>query len=168
MKHNSNVMVCSIWLLWTPYLYLGPFVRYSTSKFLGFDLDLWPKQVIWGQINLYHSKAHIWLPIWLLFDNISPSSFPAMFGISGCTSTVICRWRLTSLISPARAFITFVSYVSCAGVSPRTRICYRLQSILRAAARLVLQLPGWASVSNLMSVQLFWLSIPQRIQIKLC
>ena len=44
----------------------------------------------------------------------------------------------------------------------------RLQSILRAAARLVLQLPGWASVSNLMRVQLYWLSIPQRIQFKLC
>ena len=44
----------------------------------------------------------------------------------------------------------------------------RLQSILRAAARLVLQLPGWASVLNLMRVQLHWLSIPQRIQFKLC
>ena len=45
-----------------------------------------------------------------------------MFETSGCTSTVICRWRLTSLNSPARAFITFVSYVSCAGVSPRTQL----------------------------------------------
>ena len=50
---------------------------------------------------------------------------------------------------------------------PQTQI-NRLQSILRAAARLVLQLPGWASVSNLMRVQLHWLSIPQRIQFKLC
>ena len=32
----------SIWLLWTPSLYLVPFSRYSTSKFLRFDLDLWP------------------------------------------------------------------------------------------------------------------------------
>ena len=38
---------------------------------------------------------------------------------------------------------------------PQTQI-NRLQSILRAAARLVLQLPGWASVSNLMRVQLHW------------
>ena len=46
---------------------------------------------------------------------------PAMFGISGCMSTVIYLWSLTSLISLARAFITFLSYVvSCAGVSPRT------------------------------------------------
>ena len=50
---------------------------------------------------------------------------------------------------------------------PQTKI-NRLQSILRAAARLVLLLPGWASVSNLMRVQLHWLSIPQRIQFKLC
>ena len=56
-----------IWLLWTTSLYLVPFSRYSTSKFLGFDLDLWPLRVIWGQNNLYRSKAHIWLPIWLLW-----------------------------------------------------------------------------------------------------
>ena len=56
-----------IWLLWTTSLYLVPFSRYSTSKFLGFDLDLWPLKVIWGQTNLYRLKAHIWLPIWLLW-----------------------------------------------------------------------------------------------------
>ena len=56
-----------IWLLWTRSLYLVPFSRYSTSKFLGFDLNLWPLRVIWGQNNLYRSKAHIWLPIWLLW-----------------------------------------------------------------------------------------------------
>ena len=49
--------------LWTPSLYLVPFSRYSTSKFLGFYLDLWPLKVIWGQKKLYHSKGHIWLPI---------------------------------------------------------------------------------------------------------
>ena len=47
--------------------YLVPFSRYSTSKFLGFDLDLWPLKVIWGQKKLYYSKSHIWLPIWLLW-----------------------------------------------------------------------------------------------------
>ena len=56
-----------IWLLWTPSLYLVPFSGYSTSKFSGFDLDLWPLKVIWGQKILYHSEAHIWLPIWLLW-----------------------------------------------------------------------------------------------------
>ena len=56
-----------IWLQWTTSLYLVPFSRYSTSKFLGFDFDLWPLKIIWGQKILYHSKAHIWLPIWLLW-----------------------------------------------------------------------------------------------------
>ena len=56
-----------IWLLWTLSLYLVSFSRYSISKFLGFDFDLWPLKVIWGQEKLYHSKAHIWLPIWLLW-----------------------------------------------------------------------------------------------------
>ena len=56
----------AIWLLWTRSLYLVPFSRYSTSKFVGFDLDLWPLEGIWGQNNLYRSKAHIWLAIWLL------------------------------------------------------------------------------------------------------
>ena len=52
-----------IWLLWIPSLYLLPFSRYSTSNNLGFDLDLWPLKVIWGQQIFYRSKAHIWLPI---------------------------------------------------------------------------------------------------------
>ena len=56
-----------IWLLWTTSLYLVPFQRYLTSKFLGFDLDFWTLKVIWGQKILYCSKAHIWLPIWLLW-----------------------------------------------------------------------------------------------------
>ena len=30
-------------------LYLVPFSRYLTSKFSGFDLDLWPLEVTWGQ-----------------------------------------------------------------------------------------------------------------------
>ena len=44
-------------------LYLVPFSRYSTSKFLGFDLDLWPLGVTWGRTYFHHLKAHIWLPI---------------------------------------------------------------------------------------------------------
>ena len=65
-----------IWLLWTTSLYLVPFSRYSTLKFLGFDLDLWPLKVIWGRKILYHSKAHIWLPIWLL---LTPSLYLVPF-----------------------------------------------------------------------------------------
>ena len=65
--HSKAHIWLPIWLLWTTSLYLVPFQRYSTSKFLGFDLDLWPLKVIWGQKNLYHSKAQIWLSIWLLW-----------------------------------------------------------------------------------------------------
>ena len=41
------------------------FLRYLTSNFWEFDIDLWPLEVNWGQIFLYHSKARIWLPFWL-------------------------------------------------------------------------------------------------------
>ena len=43
--------------------YLVPFSRYSTSKFLGFDLDLWPLGATLGQKYFHHSKAHTLLPI---------------------------------------------------------------------------------------------------------
>ena len=43
-----------------------------------------------------------------------------------------------------------------------------LQSVLRAAARLVLQLPYRASVSDIMRRQLHWLEMPDRIRFKLC
>ena len=67
LHHSKAHIRLPIWLLWTPSLYLVPSSRYSTSKFLGFDLDLWPLKVIWGQKKIYHSEAHIWLPIWLLW-----------------------------------------------------------------------------------------------------
>ena len=44
----------------------------------------------------------------------------------------------------------------------------RLQSIMKASARLVLRLPSHASVTERMHRQLHWLDIPQRITYKLC
>ena len=67
INHSKGHIWLPIWLLWTPSLYLVPFPRYSTSKCFGFDLDLWPLEVIWGQKTINHSKGHIWLPIWLLW-----------------------------------------------------------------------------------------------------
>ena len=67
VNHLKAHIWLPIWLLWTPYLYFVPFSRYSTSKVLGFDLDLWPLKVIQGQNMQYHSKARIRLPIWLLW-----------------------------------------------------------------------------------------------------
>ena len=43
-----------------------------------------------------------------------------------------------------------------------------LQSVLRAAARLVLSLPKWASVSDAMHDKLHWLPFPERVEFKLC
>ena len=44
----------------------------------------------------------------------------------------------------------------------------RLQSVLKSAARLILLLPGHASVTDRMKKQLHWLTLPQRITYKLC
>ena len=44
----------------------------------------------------------------------------------------------------------------------------RLQSVLRTAARLVLSLPRWASVSDAMHDKLHWLPFPERVEFKLC
>ena len=74
--HSKAHIRLPIWLLWTTSLYLVPISRYSTYEFLGFDLDLWPLKVIWGQKILYYSKAHIWLPIWLL---LTPSLYLVPF-----------------------------------------------------------------------------------------
>ena len=67
LYHSKAHIWLPIWLLWTPYPYLVPLSRYSTSKFLGFYLDLSPLKVIWGQNLLYYSNGYIWLPIWLLW-----------------------------------------------------------------------------------------------------
>ena len=44
----------------------------------------------------------------------------------------------------------------------------RLQSVLRAVARLVLRLLKWASVSEAMRQKLHWLPYPKRVEFKLC
>ena len=76
--------------------------------------------------------------------SIKPSSYVR---ISGCTSTVIYLWRLTSLISPARAFITFVSYVlfpeSHHGLSS---LAY--QSTCSQSGRLLQRSSGWPATDT--------------------
>ena len=42
------------------------------------------------------------------------------------------------------------------------------KGVLRAAARLVLRLPKWASVSKAMRKKLHWLPYPERVEFKLC
>ena len=53
--------------------YLVPFFRYSTSKFLRFDLDLWHLEVTWGRKYFHYSKAHTWLPIYFFWHFLSIS-----------------------------------------------------------------------------------------------
>ena len=108
LNHSKAHIWLPIWLLWTPSLYLVPFSRYSTSKFLGFDLDLWPQKVIWGQNFLYHSKAHIWLPIWLLW---TPSLYLVPFSrysISKFLGFDLDLWPL-KVIWGRKKFILFES-----------------------------------------------------------
>ena len=61
--HSKAHTWLPIHLLLTLSLYFVPFSRYSMLKFLGFDLDLWPLEVTWGQNYFCHSKAHTWPPI---------------------------------------------------------------------------------------------------------
>ena len=52
-KANTSL---PIWLLVT--FNLVHFLRYLASKFLGFDVDLWPLKVTWGQKYSHYSKDH--------------------------------------------------------------------------------------------------------------
>ena len=74
-------------------LYLVPFSRYSTSKFLGFDLDLWPLGVTWGQIYFHHLKAHICLSILTPIDTFSLSR--TVFEIFDFKVLRVWPWPLT-------------------------------------------------------------------------
>ena len=44
----------------------------------------------------------------------------------------------------------------------------QLQSVMKAAARLIFRLPGHASVTDLINSKLHWLNFPQRVNYKLC
>ena len=59
LYHSKSHIWLPIWLLWTPSLYLVPFSRYSTSKFLGFALDLWPLKVNWGKKNIPFERPYM-------------------------------------------------------------------------------------------------------------
>ena len=81
-----------IWLLWTPSLYLVLFSRYSTSKILGFDLDLWPLKVIWGQKNIPFESPYMTSYLTSM-DNISLSL--TVFEIFDFKKFRVWPWPLT-------------------------------------------------------------------------
>ena len=115
------------------------------------------------------------------------------FAISVSWSTATWRFWTTSTTWLASAFTSYASYASsdvhwrrklhtrlsgpsstpesnCNGLlaaGPKY-LHEKLQCVLRAAARLVLQLPHRASVSDIMRRQLHWLEMPDRIRFKLC
>ena len=62
-RHSKAHTWLPISLPLTLSLYLVAFLRYLTSKFLGFDLDFRPLNVTWGRNCFRHSKAHTWLPV---------------------------------------------------------------------------------------------------------
>ena len=104
LYHSKNHIWLPIWLLWTTSLYLVPFSRYSTSKFLGFDLDLWPLKVIWCQKKLYRLKSHIWLSIWLLW---TPSLYLVTFSRYSTSKVLgfdLDLWPLNSIWSPKNIY----------------------------------------------------------------
>ena len=116
------------------------------------------------------------------------------FAILVSWSTATWRFWTTSTTWLASAFTSYASYASSdvhwrrklhtrlSVPSSHTRVDYcngllaagpkylheKLQCVLRAAARLVLQLPHRASISDIMRRQLHWLEMPDRIRFKLC
>ena len=82
----------------------------------------------------------------------------------------VIRWSLTTdaAHSLVRALIhTRIDYCNGLLAAGPKYLHEKLQSVLRAAARLVLQLPHRASVSGIMRGQLHWLEMPDRVRFKL-
>ena len=121
-----------------------------------------------------------------LFGTVSPP------GISELSLTVICRFQHSHITSECfyylrqlrlvRRSLTMDAAHALVRAMIHSRLDYcnsllaglstgqmsRLQSVLRAAAWLVLGLPGRAPVSAAMHDTLHWLSFPQRVMFKLC
>ena len=126
------------------HLYLVPFSRYSTSKFLGFDLS--HLIVIWGQKILYHSKDHIWLPIWLLwtpylylgpFSRHSTSKFH-------CFDLDIWPLKVKILYTIEKPIYDFLS-----GSFPSSQKCAIVTPILKKPSLDSCDLSNYRPVSNL-------------------
>ena len=91
----------------------------------------------------------------------------------------ICFYQLHQLLIIGRSLTTDAAH-SLVRALIHTRVDYcngllaaglkylheKLQSVLRAATRLVLQIPYRASVSEIMRQQLHWLEMPDRVRFK--
>ena len=107
-----------------------------------------------------HMKKSIWLQIF------KPSRY--LEGLNRASSQDSCQ-SIEAAHSLVRALIhTRVDYCNGLLAAGPKYLHEKLQCVLRAAARLVLQLPHRASVSDIMRRQLHWLDMPDRIRFKLC
>ena len=93
LYHSKAHIWLPIWLLWTTSLYLVPFSRYLTSKFLGFDLDLWPLKIIWGQKICIPFESPYMTSYLTSMDNISLSR--TVFEIFDFKVFRVWPWPLT-------------------------------------------------------------------------
>ena len=94
MLYRSKAHIwLAIWLLWTIFLYLVPFSRYSTSKLFRLDLDLWPQKVIWGQKILIPFESPYMTCYLTSMDNISLSR--TVFEIFDFKVVKVRPWPLT-------------------------------------------------------------------------
>ena len=126
LKAHIWLPIC---LPWTTYLYLVSFSKYLTSKFLGFDLDLWPLKVIWGQNFVYHLKSRIWLPIWLLRDNAGQGQghffYPRKGTFSHQTASFeILRMKIGSAVLAVRVPKSVKSFFKKKRKKSQTLICW--------------------------------------------
>ena len=126
LYHSKGHIWLPIWLLWTPSLYLVPFSRYSTSKFLGFDLDLWPLKVIWGQKKIIHLERPYMTSYLTSMDTISLSH--TVFEIFDFEVFRVWPWPLTpkghlgskKIITLERPYMTsYLSFMDIVSL-PRT------------------------------------------------
>ena len=112
--------------------YLVPFFRYSTSKFLRFDLDLWHLEVTRGRKYFHYSKAHTWLLIYFLLT-LSPRS-RTVFEIFDFKVSRVWPWTLTFRGHPrSRIFLLFeipymTSYLTSIDTFSLSRIVVEIYS----------------------------------------
>ena len=78
-------------------------------------------------------------------------------------------WPRVSTVMATKTLIhSCLDYCNRVLAHPSIEKCKRSQSVLKSAARLIFQMPGRASVTDLIRSKLHWLSFPERVTYKLC
>ena len=104
----------------------------------------------------------------VLIDSPMTTSSASASSTSGRSGSSVVPFSTDAAHSLVRALIhARVNYCNGLLASCPKYLTERLQSVLRAAARLVLQLPYRSSVTDLMHRQLHWLDIRNRVRFKI-